>query len=76
MVRIPTARLAPLVEPALVVVTVAAIMPALWWMVAALVKGRDGVDLIGALSLAGTLWVGEYLAGAGFRLLRHRILLG
>ncbi|MEV5837588.1 heavy metal translocating P-type ATPase [Nocardia sp. NPDC052112] len=44
--------------------TVAAFVPALFWMIAALVKGRTGVDLIAVLSLAGTLWVGEYLAGA------------
>ncbi|WP_435832951.1 heavy metal translocating P-type ATPase [Nocardia vinacea] len=44
--------------------TVAAFVPALVWMIATLVKGRAGVDLIAVLSLAGTLWVGEYLAGA------------
>jgi heavy metal translocating P-type ATPase len=91
MVRLPTARLASLLGPATVVVTVAglavggvlwlvgargvadgcwiagtvaAIVPALCWMVAALSRGRAGVDLIAVLSLAGTLWVGEHLAGA------------
>ncbi|WP_084531176.1 heavy metal translocating P-type ATPase [Nocardia miyunensis] len=44
--------------------TVAAFVPALYWMIATLVKGRAGVDLIAVLSLAGTLLVGEYLAGA------------
>ena len=33
-------------------------------MVAALRRGRAGVDLIAVLSLIGTLLVGEYLAGA------------
>ncbi|MGW4351904.1 heavy metal translocating P-type ATPase [Nocardia sp. NPDC004582] len=44
--------------------TVVAIVPALWWVVSALRRGRAGVDLIAVLSLAGTLWVHEYLAGA------------
>ncbi|MBF6132105.1 cadmium-translocating P-type ATPase [Nocardia otitidiscaviarum] len=44
--------------------TTAAFLPALFWMAATLVKGRAGVDLIAVLSLAGTLLVGEYLAGA------------
>ena len=44
--------------------TVTAFVPALYWMIATLVKGRAGVDLIAVLSLAGTLLVGEYLAGA------------
>ncbi|WP_067901022.1 heavy metal translocating P-type ATPase [Nocardia vaccinii] len=47
-----------------IVATVAAFVPALYWMIATLVKGRAGVDLIAVLSLAGTLLVGEYLAGA------------
>ena len=33
-------------------------------MLAALRRGRVGVDLIAVLSLVGTLLVGEYLAGA------------
>ncbi|WP_330182063.1 heavy metal translocating P-type ATPase [Nocardia sp. NBC_01503] len=44
--------------------TAAAFLPALYWMIATLVKGRAGVDLIAVLSLAGTVMVGEYLAGA------------
>ncbi len=34
------------------------------WVLAALRRGRVGVDLIAVLSLIGTLLVGEYLAGA------------
>jgi heavy metal translocating P-type ATPase len=44
--------------------TIAALLPALWWLVAALRHRRFGVDIIAVLSLAGTLAVGEYLAGA------------
>ncbi|WP_054814657.1 heavy metal translocating P-type ATPase [Nocardia arizonensis] len=44
--------------------TAAAVVPAVWWMVAALLRGRAGVDLIAVLSLVGTLLVHEYLAGA------------
>lgn len=44
--------------------TVVAVVPAVAWVVAALRKGRAGVDLIAVLALAGTLAVGEYLAGA------------
>ncbi|BEK88077.1 heavy metal translocating P-type ATPase [Nocardia seriolae] len=44
--------------------TVVALVPALWWMVGALRRGRVGVDLIAVLSLIGTLWVHEYRAGA------------
>ncbi|NOQ00121.1 heavy metal translocating P-type ATPase [Mycolicibacterium sp.] len=44
--------------------TVIAVLPALWWIVAGLRHRRAGVDLIALLSLAGTLLVGEYLAGA------------
>ncbi|WP_182904968.1 heavy metal translocating P-type ATPase [Microbispora sp. H13382] len=44
--------------------TAVAVVPAVVWVVAALRKGRAGVDLIAALALAGTLAVGEYLAGA------------
>lgn len=84
-------RWRPLIEPALVVVTVgslaaggiawlagsnevadgcwiagtlAAIVPAVWWVVVALRQRRAGVDLIAVLSLVGTLLVGEYIAGA------------
>jgi heavy metal translocating P-type ATPase len=44
--------------------TVAAVVPAVVWVLVALRRGRFGVDLIAVLSLAGTLLVGEYLAGA------------
>lgn len=44
--------------------TVIAVLPALVWVLAALRRGRFGVDLIAVLSLVGTLLVGEYLAGA------------
>lgn len=44
--------------------TVVALVPAVWWMVATIAKGRAGVDVIAVLSLVGTLVVGEYLAGA------------
>ncbi|MDZ4269675.1 MAG: heavy metal translocating P-type ATPase [Mycobacterium sp.] len=81
----------PRLEPALVVITLAALsaggiawlagwstladacwiagtsvalVPAVWWVVAALRRGRAGVDLIAVLSLVGTLLVGEYLAGS------------
>ncbi|MGK8507180.1 heavy metal translocating P-type ATPase [Nocardia asiatica] len=44
--------------------TVVAVVPAVWWMVTTLLRGRVGVDLIAVLSLVGTLLVQEYLAGA------------
>ena len=44
--------------------TLVAVVPAALWVVAALRRGRLGVDLIAVLSLGGTLLVGEYLAGA------------
>lgn len=44
--------------------TVAAILPATWWVVAGLRSGRFGVDVLAVLSLVGALAVGEYLAGA------------
>ncbi|MGQ4435448.1 heavy metal translocating P-type ATPase [Streptomyces sp. SAS_260] len=44
--------------------TVLAVVPALAWVLAAVRRGRAGVDLIAVLALAGTLAVGEYLAGA------------
>ncbi len=44
--------------------TVAAIVPSVTWVVAALRRGKAGVDLIAVLALAGTLATGEYLAGA------------
>ena len=44
--------------------TAVAVVPALVWVLAALRRGRLGADVIAVLSLAGTLLVGEYLAGA------------
>ncbi len=44
--------------------TLVAVIPALVWVIAALRRGRAGVDLIAVLSLVGTLLVGEYIAGA------------
>jgi heavy metal translocating P-type ATPase len=44
--------------------TVVAMVPAVVWVLAAVRRGRVGVDLIAVLSLIGTLLVGEYLAGA------------
>jgi heavy metal translocating P-type ATPase len=44
--------------------TLIAVLPALAWVIAALRRGRAGVDLIAVLSLVGTLLVHEYLAGA------------
>jgi heavy metal translocating P-type ATPase len=47
-----------------IVGTVVAIVPSLVWVVAAVRRGRVGVDVIALLSLIGALAVGEYLAGA------------
>ena len=44
--------------------TVAAIIPATWWVIVGLRAGRFGVDILAVLSLAGALAVREYLAGA------------
>lgn len=44
--------------------TVAALIPALVWVVSALRRHHAGVDLIAVLSLLGTLLVHEYLAGS------------
>ncbi|MFF3518109.1 heavy metal translocating P-type ATPase [Streptomyces sp. NPDC002573] len=44
--------------------TALALPPAAAWVVGALRRGRIGVDVIAVLALAGTLAVGEYLAGA------------
>lgn len=43
--------------------TVAAVIPAVGWVLVALRRGHAGVDLIAVLALGGTLAVGEYLAG-------------
>ncbi|GGZ19785.1 heavy metal translocating P-type ATPase [Streptomyces poonensis] len=42
----------------------AAVGPAVGWVLAALRRGQAGVDLIAVLALVGTLTVREYLAGA------------
>ncbi|MCX2931242.1 heavy metal translocating P-type ATPase [Mycobacterium sp. CVI_P3] len=47
-----------------IVGTGAAILPALWWVIASVRAGRVGVDVLAVLSLAGALAVREYLAGA------------
>ena len=44
--------------------TLVALVPAVLWVLAALRRGRAGVDVIAVLSLVGTLLVGEYIAGA------------
>ncbi|MFC8673967.1 heavy metal translocating P-type ATPase [Streptomyces griseorubiginosus] len=44
--------------------TVAAVVPAVGWVLDTLRRGHAGVDLIAVLALGGTLAVGEYLAGA------------
>lgn len=44
--------------------TIAAIVPATWWVIAGLRSGRFGVDVLAVLSLAGALAVKEYLAGS------------
>ncbi|WP_089107356.1 heavy metal translocating P-type ATPase [Streptomyces hyaluromycini] len=44
--------------------TIAAVVPAVAWVLTALRRGQAGVDLIAVVALGGTLAVGEYLAGA------------
>ncbi|MFG3294830.1 heavy metal translocating P-type ATPase [Streptomyces sp. NPDC048179] len=44
--------------------TIAAVVPAVVWVLEALHRGQAGVDLIAVVALGGTLAVGEYLAGA------------
>jgi heavy metal translocating P-type ATPase len=44
--------------------TLVSIVPAVWWVLAAVRRGRVGADVIAVLSLVGTLAVHEYLAGA------------
>ncbi|MBU3062403.1 cadmium-translocating P-type ATPase [Nocardia sp. NEAU-G5] len=51
-------------DTAWIATTAVAIVPAVVWMIMTLAKGRAGVDLIAVLSLAGTMLVGEYVAGA------------
>ncbi|TMR04233.1 cadmium-translocating P-type ATPase [Actinomadura soli] len=60
-------------------VTVLALGPAVWWVLAGLMHRRFGSDVIAVLALAGTMAVGEALAGAviavmltGGRLLEER----
>lgn len=44
--------------------TVAAVVPATWWVLAGFRAGKFGVDVLAVLSLVGALAVREYLAGA------------
>lgn len=44
--------------------TVLGLLPAMWWVIRAAQERRLGVDVIAVLALAGTLAVGEALAGA------------
>ncbi|MEU4058576.1 heavy metal translocating P-type ATPase [Rhodococcus sp. D-46] len=44
--------------------TIVALLPAGWWVIEGLRKRQAGVDVIAVLSLLGTIWIGEYLAGA------------
>jgi heavy metal translocating P-type ATPase len=44
--------------------TVAAVVPAVVWVLGTLRRGHGGVDVIAVLALGGTLAVREYLAGA------------
>lgn len=44
--------------------TLIAVVPALWWVAAAMKDRRFGADLIAVLALVGALAVGEHLAGA------------
>ena len=53
----------PLADACWIAGTLVALVPAVLWVLAALRRGRAGVDLIAVLSLVGTLLVGEYLAG-------------
>ena len=46
------------------VTTVIGLIPATWWVIEALRSHHLGVDVIALLALAGTLVVGETLAGA------------
>jgi len=44
--------------------TLVAILPAVWWVLAALRRGRVGADIIAVLALVGTLAIHEYVSGA------------
>ncbi|EWM10215.1 hypothetical protein [Kutzneria sp. 744] len=63
-------------DPAFAAGAVAALLPAAWWAVVDLRAGRLGADVLAVLALAGTLAVGEYLAGAviGVMLATGRVL--
>ncbi|GAA0922593.1 heavy metal translocating P-type ATPase [Pseudonocardia zijingensis] len=54
----------PVAEACWVAGTLAAVVPSLAWVVAALRRGRAGVDLLAVIALLGTLAVHEFLAGA------------
>ncbi|MFE6691794.1 heavy metal translocating P-type ATPase [Streptomyces sp. NPDC057743] len=58
------AGLSGLADACWAVGTLIGVVPAVGWVVKALRRGRLGVDLVAVLALAGTLVVGEYLAGA------------
>src|ERR1700693_6407351 len=47
--------------------TLVAIVPAVWWVVAALRRGRVGADIIAVLALVGTLAIPEDLGGGVVR---------
>ena len=49
--------------------TLVAILPAVWWVLAALRRGRVGADIIAVLALVGTPAIHEYLAGALIRVM-------
>ena len=49
--------------------TLVAILPAVWWVVAALRRGRVGADIIAVLALVGTPAIHDYLAGALIRVM-------
>src|SRR5205085_686375 len=44
--------------------TLLGLVPAGWWVIDAARRRRMGVDALALLALLGTLFVGEYLAGA------------
>ena len=54
----------PIAHACWILGTVAALVPATWWVISGLRQGRFGVDVLAVMSLAGSLAVGEYLAGA------------
>lgn len=54
----------PVADAAWVVGTLAAVVPSLVWVLAAVRRGRAGVDLLAVAALVGTLLVHEYVAGS------------